>query len=80
MSLWIELFAKAVHIQGPKHTKGALCGQFEVLFKHLQCLPMRVDQKKYNSTRRRCAAHLAEAGNGYTVNQSCGALELIEQR
>ena len=30
------------------------------------------------STCRRCAAHFADAGNGYTVNQHCRALELVE--
>ena len=45
-NLWIELYAKTVHILRPNHTKGALCGQFEVLFIHLQCLSLRVDQTK----------------------------------
>ena len=27
---------------------------------------------------RRCAAHFADAGNGFTVNQHCQALELVE--
>ena len=27
---------------------------------------------------RRCAAHIADAGNGYTVNPHCRTLELVE--
>ena len=37
ISLWIELYAKAVHIQRPNHTKGAFCGKYEVLFIHYLC-------------------------------------------
>lgn len=62
--------------------KGPLCEQFEVLFSNLQCLPMHVAQKKrYNTSRRRRAANISVAkDHGYTVNQRCRALQLVEPR
>ena len=42
---------------------------------HFHFLPFTL---QIESPCRRCAAHIADAGNGYTVNQHCRALELVE--